>query len=322
MTENVLVTGGCGFVGRHLVNRLIERGFFVYIVDDLSVGKFPDEWLTGNNYQFINEDVIKLFKGNPDFPSFKYVFHLASIVGGRSLIEGNPIKVATDLAIDSIFLNWVAENKEKVGKFLYASSSAAYPIKLQGEKDYLNLKENHIDFDNLKMPDMTYGWSKLTGEYLCKLLVKHYNLDVSIIRPFSGYGHDQDASYPIPAIAQRVVKKEDPLIIWGPGNQKRDFVYISDVIDAMMLVIDTITDGSAVNIGSSKPTSFIEAAKIMCEIKGYNPEIRTLQDKPFGVMTRYSDISRLTNMGWRQKISLKEGLEKVIKHQERILGIT
>ncbi len=322
MVKYSLVTGGCGFIGRNLVNRLIGERHFVYIIDDLSIGKHPKEWITGDRFEFINRDVIDFFRNYADLPSFDYVFHLASIVGGRELIEGNPIKIAVDLAIDSIFLNWVTENKDKVKKILYPSSAAAYPINFQKEKDYLKLQENHIDFNNLKMPDMTYGWSKLTGEYLCRLLSNRYDVHVAVIRPFSGYGPDQNLSYPIPAIAQRVARKENPLIIWGDGTQKRDFVYISDVLDAMLLVINKVSDGTPVNIGSGKPTSFIEIAKIMANIKGYSPQIKTLTEKPTGVMTRYSDITLLKNMGWKPKISLETGLKNVIEYQEKRLLVS
>lgn len=315
MEKNVLVTGGCGFIGRNLVNRLIEQGYFVYIVDDLSVGKSPEKWINGDNYKFFNEDVVKFFTNNPDLPQFEYVYHMASIIGGRALIEGNPIKVATDLAIDSIFLNWVAENKENIKKLLYPSSSAAYPITYQKEDDYTALSEDKIDFNDLKMPDMTYGWSKLTGEYLCKILATKYKVHTAVIRPFSGYGPDQDTSYPIPAIAKRVAMEESPLTIWGNGHQKRDFIFISDVLDSMQLIIEKVKDGTAVNIGTGNPTSFIEVAKILVKLKGYNPEIKPLLEKPVGVMTRFSDITQLTKMGWKPKVSLEEGLKKVLDYQ-------
>ncbi len=103
------------------------------------------------------------------------------------------------------------------------SSSAAYPVNLQTSQGAVALKESDIDFEkNLGTPDMTYGWSKLTGEFLARIAARHYGVKVVCIRPFSGYGEDQDLTYPVPAIAARAARKEDPFEVWGTGKQGRD----------------------------------------------------------------------------------------------------
>ena len=99
------------------------------------------------------------------------------------------------------------------------------------------LAESDIDFSGGKLgqPDMTYGWSKLTGEYLARIAAEYYDLSVACVRPFSGYGEDQDLSYPIPAIAARAAGQETPFEVWGTGKQGRDFVHIEDCIEAMII---------------------------------------------------------------------------------------
>jgi nucleoside-diphosphate-sugar epimerase len=338
--KHALVTGGCGFVGRHVVSRLLRLGRPVWIVDDLSTGKHPDEWLpTAHEALVINERVIK-YRASPSVtfvnadvriflrdyfhsdrsalfnyvahpPEFGDVFHFAAVVGGRAKIEGEPMAVAIDLSIDAEFFNWAV--KARPGRILYASSSAVYPVDLQRAENAVALKEDFVQFDDrLGQPDMTYGWSKLTGEYLARIASKHYGLHVATVRPFSGYGEDQDETYPIPAIAARVARREDPLIIWGSGEQGRDFVHIEDCVDAMWLALDKISDGSAVNIGSGQLLTFYEVARIFAQIAGYNPRIKPLEDKPVGVHSRYANVELSEQLlGWKPKISVIEGFSRV-----------
>ena len=169
-------------------------------------------------------------------------------------------------------------------------------------------------------PDMTYGWTKLTGEFLAQITAKHYGISITCIRPFSGYGEDQNLTYPIPAIARRAALKETPFEVWGTGKQGRDFVHIDDVLDVTLLAMDKITDGTAINIGHGRLSSFIEIIGIFTEFANYNPPIKQLLDKPVGVHARYSNMDFVKEkLGWEPKISLKEGLRRVYdKHCKSI----
>ena len=233
-----LVTGGCGFVGKNMVWRLLKTtNDRIIMIDNLSVGSHPDQWIgidktkeydnvviysdaNSERVYFIKEDARETFRSlrldndyfrdkfSIDYKKLDDVFHFAAIVGGRAKIDGDPMMVALDLAIDAEFFYWICNNKPN--RVLYPSSSAAYPIDLQTDEAAIALKETDIDFAKMGEPDMTYGWSKLTGEYLAKIAAKHYGVHITCIRPFSGYGEDQDLTYPIPAIARRAALKEDP----------------------------------------------------------------------------------------------------------------
>lgn len=334
-----LVSGACGFVGRNLVKRLLATTQDkLFIVDDLSIGTHPTTWLSlpltrqekGVEY-FGSDERVMFWKG--DFrillmnmllkseylqqdlgvgvDRFTDVFHFAAIVGGRAKIDGDPMMVALDLAIDAEFFYWVTRHKPD--RVMYPSSSAAYPVHMQTESESYALKESDIDFSrNLGKPDMTYGWSKLTGEYLGRIAAQYYGISVASVRPFSGYGEDQDLSYPIPAIARRAALKENPFEVWGSGRQGRDFVHIDDCIDCILMAMDNIHDGSAINIGSGRLTSFLDIIGLMTRFAGYNPEIRPLLDKPVGVHSRYSDMTYVENrFGWKPKVSLEEGMHRV-----------
>lgn len=306
-------------------------------IDDLSVGIHPDEWFEADRHSekngavrygengrvlFVQSDIREVLRGlekdkeyfknefGLEHPHFSDVFHFAAIVGGRAKIDGDPMAVALDLSIDAEMFYWVCRYKPE--RFLYPSSSAAYPVDLQTDSDAIALKEENIDFDHVGKPDMTYGWSKLTGEYLAQIAAEHYGIKVTCIRPFSGYGEDQDLSYPIPAIAARAAGKEDPFEVWGSGYQGRDFVHIDDVMDCILLAMDHIHDGTAINIGMGKLTTFREIISLFCEFAGYDPEIKPLLDKPVGVHSRYCNMDFVKEkLGWEAKISTREGMRRV-----------
>jgi nucleoside-diphosphate-sugar epimerase len=334
-----LISGACGFVGRNLVKRLLKSTTDkLFIIVDLSIGTHPSTWLEDPSSRmhqgveiFGSEERIIFWKGDfriwlmnmllqPDYlkqafqldiSKFSDVFHFAAIVGGRAKIDGDPMMVALDLAIDAEFFYWVTRHKPD--RVMYPSSSAAYPIHMQTEQESYALKESDIDFQrNLGKPDMTYGWSKLTGEYLGQIAAQYYGISVASVRPFSGYGEDQDLSYPIPAIAKRAAGKENPFEVWGSGKQGRDFVHIEDCIDCILMAMDHIHDGTAINIGSGKLSSFLDIIGLMTKFAGYQPEIKPLLDKPVGVHSRYSDMTYVENrFNWKPKVSLEEGMRRV-----------
>lgn len=334
-----LVSGGAGFVGRNMVQRLLNTTKdTIVVVDDLSTGWHPERWLSPYKSRqhkdilflgeeervvFMQKDIREVIRGmmaNPDYfkdtygfsvDRFSDVYHFAAIVGGRAKIDGDPMLVGQDLSIDAEFFYWMVTHKPE--RALYPSSSAAYPIHLQTESNIVPLFEKAISFDeHLGMPDMTYGWSKLTGEYLAKIAAQHYGVSVACVRPMSGYGEDQDLSYPVPAIAARAARKANPFEVWGTGKQGRDFVHIEDCIDLIQIAMDNIHDGSGINIGSGKLTSFLEIIDIFTDFAGYKPEIKQLLDKPVGVHARYANMDHVEELfGWKPKISVREGMRRV-----------
>ncbi len=231
--SKVLVTGGCGFVGRHLIQRLLIENNEVHCVDPLaplSGAIQPKDWplfnpLDYDNFHYYSEDCRNWFSRIKD-SDFSYAFHLAAMVGGRKMIENNPLAIADDLSIDAAYWQWAV--KARPGKSVVFSSSAAYPIHLQRPDSYTLLKENMITFDeNLGMPDLTYGWAKLTHEYCARLAYEKHGIESVSYRPFSGYGVDQDDSYPFPSICKRILANQgaSEIKVWGSGKQMRDFIH-------------------------------------------------------------------------------------------------
>ena len=308
-----LITGGCGFVGSFFTEKLCETNDFnITVVDNISSkSSRPLSTKILSNINFIQDDLINYIKENNK--CFDLVIHLAAVVGGRQHIEENPMDVAQDIIIDTEFFKWVIKTKPK--KVIYFSSSAVYPLHLQTKEDHIKLSEDKLDFKkNIGIPDLTYGWSKLNGEYLARLAHSKYNIDIVCYRPFSGYGETQDSSYPFPAILQRAINKEDPLVIWS--DSVRDFVHIDDIYKYVMNTYKTINNGSALNIGTSVRTSFVELAKIAAEEIGYNPEIKIIDGNlvPKGVYYRVA-----ANKIDKVNISLREGIKKYIKYNKNTI---
>lgn len=311
--KNVLVTGGAGFVGTHFTKRLLRDGCRVVIVDNLS-STSAHEPAFQKNLLFLRQDCRDFFRYSSSC-EFDTVIHLAAVVGGRLKIDGDPLAVATDLAIDADFFNWAARVPKKP-QVIYFSSSAAYPRWRQRRgNEVLKLHEADIEFsdEKLDIPDMTYGWAKLTGEYLAGFAARQYGVDVKIYRPFSGYGPGQSLDYPFPSIVKRVMDGENPVTVWGSGDQLRDFIHIDDVVDAVLETKDKLAPGEALNLGSGTGTSFRELAHRIAAVLGREVEVVNDSSKPEGVFARVADVTKFRSLYAKPLTSLEIGIEHVIE---------
>jgi GDP-L-fucose synthase len=321
--RKILVTGAAGFVGRHLVRRLLEAGDEVHAVDcvaPLTGGIAPDSgWPIFDprgfkTFHFYREDCRAWFQRVTD-TDFDYAFHLAAMVGGRLMIENNPLAVADDLAIDAAYWQWARLTRPH--KNVCFSSSAAYPISLQTPEHYVLLKEDMISFEgDIGMPDMTYGWAKLTNEYLAQLAYQKHGLKSVCYRPFSGYGEDQDDAYPFPSICKRVLASRNApvLKVWGSGTQMRDFIHIDDCVTGVLTTMDKINDGGALNLSTGIFTSFIDFAKLAANILGFHPDVLGMSDKPAGVHARAGDTTKQKSLGFEYTMSFKTGIQRALAY--------
>eukprot|EP01134_Creolimax_fragrantissima_P003380 CFRG3380T1 len=321
--KKALVTGGAGFVGRHLCHRLVNQGYEVTCVDNLMSESAhpPKTWPEHLSpyrtkkisalFHFVHQDCREYFKTPQSCIEWDYVFHLAAVVGGRESIEKKPLAIAEDLAIDSTMFHWASSLVNKPGRIVFFSSSAAYPIQFQAADDNQRvLEEGMISFDtNIGLADLTYGWAKLTGEYLSRLAHSSYGLNVVCYRPFSGYGEDQDPCYPFPGILQRIMREDgETLSIWS--NSVRDFVYIEDCIDCVLQTMDSVNDGTALNIATGVATDFKTLAKMMLKQCGKpDREVSVLTDKPKGVYYRVGDPTLASKNGFTFTTDLERGIQ-------------
>lgn len=305
----ICVTGGCGFVGRRFVRRLAEQNHTIMVVDNLSTGRHPENWMFPHQgkVQFHYADVRSFIRGL-DPSQFDLVIHCAAVVGGRLTIENDPLAVATDLSIDAELFNWIVRGRTRP-HLIYFSSSAVYPVELQVERCHCALAEGLVTFDNTRigLPDMTYGFAKLAGEYLARFAQEQYDLPVTIYRPFSGYGEDQDLSYPLPALVKRVVDGENPVTVWGSGNQVRDWIFIEDIVSC---VLATWKMGGVFNIGSGEGVPFTKLIEAIAATAGRKVEIEPDLTRPEGVFHRVCDPYKV-EQHFKPQVPLCMGLKKV-----------
>lgn len=293
--KTALVSGAAGFVGRHIGHALGEAGYCVTGID-----RRPARGV-------IQMDALDLFRNHCG--RYDVFIHCAAIVGGRATIDGAPLEVATNLALDSWAFYWARRHADRM---VYFSSSAAYPVSLQTEWATRPLTETDIDLENPSQPDSTYGLAKLTGEQLA-MIARAEGQHVLVVRPFSGTGEDQDLTYPVPAICDRIQRREAPLTIWS--DTIRDFVYIDDLVGAVFAALKQGVTGP-VNLCSGVPTSFTELARRAADISGYRPDIEVLNDKPTGVARRVGDPT-LMHTFYKPRIGLDEILGRCLTAERR-----
>lgn len=288
----ILITGSSGFIGRHLWQVLTEQGHFLTGVDLRNFQSRPVDAL-----DFFREDTTK----------YDLAFHCAAIVGGRVNIDGSPLSVGTNLALDAWYFRWL--QKSHTPQAVYFSSSAAYPIGLQSSRFKRCLREDDINLDVMCKPDQTYGFSKLAGELLAKS-AEAEGVKVTIVRPFSGYSESQSLHYPFPKFVDRALSREDPFCIWGDGTQVRDWVHVDDVINGTLAAVENDVQGP-VNLCTGQATSFNELAQLVCSEAGYSPVIEHLSHMPVGVHYRVGSAEKL-NSFYTPKVSLSEGISRAI----------
>lgn len=283
----ILITGSEGFVGRAFTRYLSPFGHQITAIDLKGGCDVRD---------FFAEDDTK----------FDLVIHLAAIVGGRATIEGNPLAVATDLAIDSDLFQWALRTRP--GRIVYYSSSAAYPTIYQRRFTHCKLAEWRINLDAINNPDLTYGWAKLTGEMLA-MYARQQGLKVTVLRPFSGYGEDQDLDYPFPSFIARGKSRANPFKVWGSGLQVRDFIHIDDVVAGTMAAVEA--DVEVANLCTGRGTNFLELAQMVMKEAGYLAPIDADPSAPVGVFYRVGDPKLMLDF-YQPKITLEEGIYRAL----------
>lgn len=299
-----LVTGSAGFVGRHIAHALELAGWDVIGCDP----RHDDfEWCV---------DCREIFRPSSSTPrhwqrmDFDLVVHCAALVDGRETIEHKAALLgAYNLALDGAMWEWAL--KARPGRIVYFSSSAAYPVSRQGIHGSWDLFEDLIDFDEdlPVQPDATYGWVKLIGERMA-LEVRSAGIPVTVVRPFSGYGEDQDDCYPFPAMIARAASRDDPFVVWGDGRQVRDFIHIDDIAAAVLTLVEHRIEGP-INLGTGHGTTMDELAQLAMRTAGYAGEIQHLFGKPSGVHYRVADTKRMSRY-CTPAITLEEGVERAL----------
>lgn len=303
--QSILVTGGAGNVGGALARRLTERSdTFVVIVDDLSTGsleKLPPP--TAKNWRFIQADVNDYDAISAIMIShqFDHVFHYAAVVGVQRTQE-NPVSVLND--INGIRNVLELCKNTGVKKVFYASSSEVY-----GEPVVIPQHEETTPL-NSRVP---YAVVKNIGEAFLRSYHKQYGLDYTIFRFFNTYGPQQSEDFVVPRFLRQALQNE-PITIYGKGDQTRTFCYVDDNVDTCLAVLDgEKVPGNVLNIGSADEISVLELAKLVIELTDSKSEIVFLPPLEEGdMMRRQPDNSAMLSILGRELVPLAKGLKSML----------
>jgi nucleoside-diphosphate-sugar epimerase len=323
----VLVTGGASFIGSHIVDTLLRNGALVTVADDLSSGKlenfeFPlkkgekgNIWLS-ENLKILIGDLKDISFTRSVMTDQAIVFHLAALHGGRGYIDSHPAQCCSNMILDQLVFQeaW----KANVNRVCFASSACVYPSYLQEStgSSYL-LKETDANpfVRDKAFADLEYGWAKLMGEMALSAYHRQYGMKTAAVRIFTAYGPRENETHAIIALIAKAFINQDPYVIWGTGEQDRNFTYVQDIVDGLILASEKIENGSPLNAGRDDRLTLNDAAKMVFDImKWYPKEIAHDVTKPQGVASRAADLTKARKeFKWEPKVGYEEGFRKTIE---------
>jgi GDP-D-mannose 3',5'-epimerase len=320
----VAVTGGAGFLGSHIVKRLMDDGREVSVIDDFSSGSIQNLTDLGirqkcsvgdlRDYQFAKESLRRT----------ETVFHFAAEVGSVSYLHGSKARelaaLQSNLVIDANVFKACLENG--VQTVIFASSVSVYPF---DEQLGSHIRFREEDSERRVNPEGGYGWAKYIAEKQLSLMP---DISYGVARIFHAYGRNiylkPDRSQVIASLIRKAVRYPDEdFIVWGDGNQRRCFVFIDDVLDALMQLEKYVgkRENLTVNVGSTEEITVRNLAGLIVLLSNKEIPLKFDDSKPRGALNRTPDLRRIKSvLGWSPTTSLSEGLAETFDWAEERLG--
>lgn len=296
MTKAV-VTGGCGFIGSNLVDKLVEMGWEVCVIDNN-----PSSGYVNGQASYLIADICEIDRHyNEVFENAEYVFHLAAEVKIQDCIKNPELAIKTNVLGTFNML----EQARKVGvkRFMFSSTAAIY-----GSGFRLGAVKEDAPADCLN----PYSITKFTGEQLCKMYSDLYDLETVVFRYFNVYGkrqHSQGQYAPVMGVFNRQISAGEPMTVVGNGIQTRDYINVSDVVNANVLFSKQIAEfkGDIFNIGTGKKTSILDLVEML---GGKDAEYVNLPPREGEVKHSLADIGKAKGFGWNPQINLEEWINE------------
>lgn len=302
--EKILVTGGAGFIGSHLTDKLVAEGYKTVVYDNLQTGSLKNLAKNLKKIKFIKGDICDQALLHKNLKGVDYVFHLAALVLVPESLK-DPLRYHR-VNIDGTLNLLEACLTNKVKKAIFSSSCAVY-----GDAGRVKIKENHQ-----KIPLSPYALSKLAAEYYFLLYAKNYNLDSVTLRYFNVYGPRQNPDSPYSAVIPKFIKRASAnkqIEIYGDGNQTRDFIYIDDIVEANIKALRLKRNKripSIFNIGSGKSTSVNNLVKKIELVLDRKLKVRHVAPKKGEVRYSQADMTLAKKfLKHSPKTPLKRGLK-------------
>lgn len=306
--RKVLVTGGAGFVGTNLILKLLKTGAKVRA----TIHKKPSQ-IKSSKVEFVKADLTKPSDCRKISKGMDYVFMCAANTSGAAVIEKTPlIHVTPNVIMNSLMLE--AAHQTGVKKFLFISSNTVYPL-----TNY-PVKENNVNH-TLYEKYFPVGWMKLFTEKMCEMYSTRIKnpMNTIIVRPGNVYGPYDDfnweSSHVIPALIRKVVERHNPLEVWGDGKDIKDFIYVEDLVEGLILAMEKLNQFDQINIGGGERITIRKVLKEIFRADNFkNPAVVFNISKPTMIPIRLINISKAKKvLGFTPKTSLEEGIKKTVE---------
>jgi len=313
--SSVLVTGGAGFIGSHLVNRLINENVNVVVLDNLFNGslKNVEAHIEEDSFRFVNGDVCDFKNLKRVVADVECVVHLAAVTSVPFSVE-QPTLTHKVNAIGTLNLLKACLDSN-VERFVFTSSCAVY-----GEPHYLPIDEEHP-----VSPLSPYAVSKLAAEHHCKVFHESHGLKTVILRLFNVYGFGQGMNGEGGVVAKFIeqIRSGLPLIIYGNGEETRDYVHVKDVVDAVLLALkNEDAAGEIFNIGSGKHTSVNQLAKTVTDLVGVDLDAIYEEPRLGDIKQSFANIRKAKkSLGYHPRITLRDGLKLLLREEVKNLNV-
>jgi len=308
--KKVLVTGAAGLVGTNLINRMLFEGALIRA----TIHK-KDPTVIDKKIEYVKCDLTDKDDCQKVVAGIDYVFHCAANTSGAAVLEKTPlVHVTENIVMHARLLE--AAYLAKIKKFLFIGSSTGYPP--SGDRP---VKENEIMQGDPYEKYFCVGWMKRYTEVLCRIYAEKLQSPMAtiVLRPTNIYGEYDDfefeTSHVLPALIRKVVERQNPIEVWGTGDDVRDLIYVGDFVDAMLLAMEKITNYDTFNIGLGQGYSVKEMLNIILEIEGIEgAKIIFDPSKPSTIPIRLVDTAKAAEiLNFKASTELKEGIEKTIK---------
>jgi GDP-L-fucose synthase len=304
--KKVLVTGASGFIGTNLLNKLVDLGAHVRGITYQN----PPQCMN-NAAEYLKLDLQLKENCLIATKDVDFVFMASANSSGAAVIENNPLThLSPNVLMNTNMLEASYENK--VNKFCFISSNTVYPVTDQP------VNENDVNY-SLFEKYYIVGWMKIFSEIMCKMYSKHLQrpMETLIVRPGNLYGpfdkFGQKDSKVIASLVRKFCENQNPIEVWGDGEDIKDFLYIDDFIEGMLLVFEKSSEFEVFNVASGKPVNIKQIVKILQDITKLASEIEFDHSKPTMIPIRKIDISKIIDKGWRPRINLEVGLEETVE---------
>jgi nucleoside-diphosphate-sugar epimerase len=312
--KRVVVGGGCGFLGSYLTPLLVEAGARVTVVDNLDNGYVDNLDAVKDDVEFINADLRDMSVCDRVTRDQDAVLNLAAKAFGMEYSRAHN----GDMLVYNLLCTLPAleaARKNGVERFLVVSSSCVYP-------DDAPVPTPELDVFTGKPESVNegYGWAKRIQELAGEYYARDYGMKISIVRPFNPYGGhyrwgSDDKAHVMPALVKRIMDGEDPLVVWGSGNQRRNFLHARDAMTLLLKIVESDAGAIPVNIGYDEDVSIGDLVNLICEVANVAPKIVFDTAKPEGRFRKCAHAARLRELtnDYKPQVSLREGVAEMIE---------